>query len=362
MLFGNKQQIEELTLKNQELTRQLNDSNARYQDLESQFESLNHQLEEKELQINLNKDLIDMFLGSVENIEQIRESVAELAMSIMEKDSAMTNLNEVFSSSSEVLASISSTVDDIGVRANESSEKMGSLRAVSDSIANFVSVITNISDQTNLLALNAAIEAAPAGDQGRGFAVVADEVRSLAQNTGNATSEIGSLIDTIDSDSATAATQIEQLCDYTASISEQNHTLGNSYQHILDSSKEMRDVINQSAMRAFIQTVKLDHIVWKKGVFSVILERSDLSVDDFPNHHNCRLGQWYYQGEGKKLANQSAYAAIEDPHKQVHDCGVEAIRSFQAGDSNQIREQLKRMESASNELFRYLSTLEAQEQ
>ncbi len=359
MLFGNKQQIEELTLKNQELTRQLNDSNARYQDLESQFESLNHQFEEKELQISLNKDLNNMLLGSIENIEQIRESAAELATSIMEKDSAMTNLNDVFSSSSEVLASISSTVDDIGIRANESSEKMSSLRAVSDSIANFVSVITNISDQTNLLALNAAIEAARAGDQGRGFAVVADEVRSLAQNTGNATSEIGSLIDTIDSDSATAATQIEQLCDYTASISEQNSTLGNSYQHILDSSKEMRDVINHSAMRAFIQTIKLDHIVWKTRVFSVILENSDVSVDDFTNHHNCRLGQWYYQGEGKKHAGTSNYSAIEEPHKQVHDCGVEAMRSYQAGDSSRMREQLKRMESASNELFRGLSSLES---
>lgn len=360
MLFGNKQQLEELTLKNQELTRQLNDSNSRFEDLDSQFESLNQQLEEKDRQINLNKSLINMLLGSVENIEQIRESVAELAKNIMEKDSAMTNLNEVFSTSSEVLQSISSTVDDIGVRANESSEKMSSLRAVSDSIANFVSVITNISDQTNLLALNAAIEAARAGDQGRGFAVVADEVRSLAQNTGNATSEIGSLIDTIDSDSATAATQIEQLCDYTASISEQNNTLGNSYQQILTSSKDMRDVINRSAMQAFIQTVKLDHIVWKTSVFSVVMGNSNESADDFANHHNCRLGQWYYQGEGKKFTGQSAYTAIETPHKEVHESGVEAIQSFQSGNLSQMQEQIKRMESASDELFRCLSTLESQ--
>ncbi len=360
MLFGNKQQLEELTTKNQELTRQLAESNDQTAELQSQIDSLHQQLLEKDQQIDLNKDLNAMLLRSIENIEQIRESAAELSNRIMEKDSAMTNLSDVFSSSSEVLASISSTVDDIGVRANESSEKMSSLRAVSDSIANFVSVITNISDQTNLLALNAAIEAARAGDQGRGFAVVADEVRSLAQNTGNATSEIGSLIDTIDSDSATAATQIEQLCDYTASISEQNNTLGDSYQHILDSSKEMRDVINYSAMSAFIQTVKLDHIVWKSNVFSVILESADLAIDDFVNHHNCRLGKWYYQGEGKELAGQSAYTAIEDPHKRVHDSGVEAMRSFQAGDLAAMRGHLQKMESASEELFRCLSGLENQ--
>jgi len=358
MFFGNKQKIEELEAKNLQLTGQLKQAQQETESAQAESAELSEQLSGKDEKYAEVKQIVLILLDSLSLVADIRESVANLATRIIEKDKAMSNLNEVFTQSTTVLNSISSTVTDIGTRASQSSEKMGSLREVSDSIANFVSVITNISDQTNLLALNAAIEAARAGDQGRGFAVVADEVRSLAQNTGNATSEIGSLIDTIDSDSETAANQINQLCEYTATIAEQNNTLDDSYQHILTSSKEMRDVINSSALSAFIQTVKLDHIVWKADVYGVIFENSSKSIDDFARHTNCRLGKWYYEGDGRNYSSHHSYTAIEEPHKRVHAAGVEAMLASQSNDANASKESLRKMEDASVEVFRHLSALE----
>ncbi|CFX51251.1 Methyl-accepting chemotaxis protein (MCP) signalling domain [Syntrophomonas zehnderi OL-4] len=74
------------------------------------------------------------------------------------------------------------------------STAVSSLTEKSIAIANIVELITGIASQTNLLALNAAIEAARAGEAGRGFAVVAEEVRKLAEQSGQAATDIARMI------------------------------------------------------------------------------------------------------------------------------------------------------------------------
>jgi len=94
---------------------------------------------------------------------------------------------EVIHRAIQALTNTASLFTEVDQKVSELKERTAKVDLITD-------LISNLAEQTNLLALNAAIEAARAGDSGRGFSVVADEVRGLAEKTVVATTDITSLM------------------------------------------------------------------------------------------------------------------------------------------------------------------------
>lgn len=103
--------------------------------------------------------------------------------------------------------------------------------------------ISDIATQTNLLSLNASIEAARAGAAGKGFAVVADEIRNLADDSQKAVKEIGGMISSIQSESKTMDTILQESIKQLALGNEMTVETQNNFQSITQGADEVSNQI-----------------------------------------------------------------------------------------------------------------------
>ncbi len=310
------------------------------------------------------QELNDLMTLENENMKQgLSDIQGKMAVAVSTMKESLMHLGEVnrdFETISGETRTIAATLNDVTRVSAESNAVVGELSQHAGKINSVLTLIQDISEQTNLLALNAAIEAARAGEAGRGFAVVADEVRGLADKTRTAIVDTRMVIDEMLHNVTKVNESAGNVYGRVGHVAQAISTLGKTITSLQGEIEASFTNFGSMADSVFISLAKLDHVLWKVNTYlSVNMHEPAFQ---FVDHHNCRLGKWYYEGDGKSFYSQSPhFHELDGPHSRVHGMTRNVFTYLQQEelDYRGLLVELDAMEQASREVFACLDTIRA---
>jgi methyl-accepting chemotaxis protein len=243
--------------------------------------------EEQSAQVEEASSRIEELIVQINDVTNMSEEMDE------QSDNVMNNIKEGNSS----LDNSVNQIEDVKNNSNEVSNTINNLGGLSNKIGEIVQLINDIAAQTNLLALNAAIEAARAGEAGRGFSVVADEIRQLAEESEDATKQIGGLVKEIQNGVGNAVNKMDETEEVVNESVNAIKTTGSSFEKINGAAVRLRELISRISEQA--EKVGLN----SKEVESTVLEVASVSEEAASNSEEVAAASEEQSASTEEIVN-----------------------------------------------------------
>jgi hypothetical protein len=95
-----------------------------------------------------------------------------------------------------------------------------------------------------------------------------------------------------------------------------------------DSAKISFTQISKAQDFSFASLVKMDHFLFMQNGYRIVNQgvNSREAQQVRTDHHGCRLGAWYYEGQGAEMfSHVPSFGRLEAPHADVHQNVHEAV-------------------------------------
>lgn len=320
-----------------------------YNEVVSENKALNEEVEflNKKLEL-LQKENYQLKSGLTAIQKNVANSVGNNANAIGRLQGIDQSFEQVKEDSVNVLHGITQVKKNVEITDSHVNEINEGVIAILEAIEE----ISEIAFQSKLLSFNASIEAERAGQHGKGFSVVAEEVQRLSNHTSELLGKIKDRTGNFEKISNHLKASAKESLEGTIQINNLISNLDNLIAQTIQNNRDAIGSITSTNDEVFMSLAKLDHVIWKVNTYISILEEKP--AFQFVDHHNCRLGKWYYEGDGhKNFSSLSNYRNLEASHAKVHD-GTKVIFTFLnniRGNISSIIDGVDEMEAASNKVF-----------
>ena len=145
--------------------------------------------------------------------------------------------------------------------------------------------------------------------------MVADEVKSLSTRTKVTADEISRVLKSFSNRMEDITGEAESSQQLTEKVDNIVSDFRIRFGELSESASNTLTVVSYTKNKVFSALAKVDHIIYMQNGYTLLNGCDDAKDAVAVNHENCRLGKWYYEGDGARIFSDTlSFKQLENHH------------------------------------------------